>query len=90
MSKRRQQSPEPPMSTRDEVEALHRIAAAAARPPLQPEPRVDAVLVNPSWAPTDATGTTPEALFQALRGGDQEALTRARRLRGRRHPLEVK
>jgi hypothetical protein len=78
------------MSTRDHVEALHRIAAAAARAPLQPEPRVDAVLVNPSWTKTDATGTTPESLFQALLSGDAEALSRAWLLRNRRHPLSVK
>ncbi len=59
-------------------------------PPLRPEQRADTLLINPSFAPTDATGTTPQALYDSLRGGDHEALTRAWRRRNRKHALEVK
>ena len=89
VSKRRQQPPEPPMSTRDHVEALHRIAAAAARPPLQPDPRPDALLSSPSWVPTDGGITSPQSLFDALRTQDREALSRAWIRRNRRHPLSL-
>ena len=63
-----------PMSTRDEVEAIHaaqRLAAAAPRaspegPSLKPAPRVDAVFHDISFQPTDAGIVTMADLARAL------------------------
>ena len=84
-----------PMSTRDEVEMLHarhRLAAAAPPRPLEeglslkPAPRVDAVFHDVSFQPSDAPSTMAD-LARALWARDTEALTRAWRLRNRRHAL---
>jgi hypothetical protein len=80
----------PPISARDEVEAIHRQAAAAARPPLQPEPRPDAPGTDVSFQPTDAPISTPQMLFDAIQTSNVELLTRAARHRNRRrHPLQA-
>jgi hypothetical protein len=77
--------PTAPEETRVAVERIHaehRAAAAAPRP--------DALLANPSWALTDAGVISPQSLFDALKSGDAERLTRAARHRNRRrHPLQA-
>lgn len=87
-----------PMSTRDEVELRHRQAAAAAAAPprpfveglsLKPAPTPETQFGNTSFQPTDAGIVTPADLARALRDNNVELLTRARRLRGRRHPLSI-
>ena len=69
-----------------------RCAPAAARRggSLKPPARVDAVFTSLSFAPTDAGIVTMADLARALRARDTEALSRAWRLRNRRHWSELK
>lgn len=77
-----------PLSTRDDVERIKRIAAAAARP-LQPAPSPEAQFGNTSWAPSDAPSTMGD-LARAMFTNDRAALLHGWRIRNRRHPTELK